>query len=49
MTEIILASKSKVRKEILDNHNINSKVEASKSIKNSKLEVYYKLATNACL
>ena len=29
MTDIILASKSKVRKEILDNHNINSKVEAS--------------------
>ena len=29
MTNIILASKSKVRKEILDNHNINSKVEAS--------------------
>ena len=29
MPNIILASKSKVRKEILDNHNINSKVEAS--------------------
>tara|TARA_A100001015_G_scaffold106575_1_gene118315 strand:+ start:102 stop:686 length:585 start_codon:yes stop_codon:yes gene_type:complete len=29
MTNIILASKSKVRKEILDNHNINSEVEAS--------------------
>ena len=29
MTDIILASKSKVRKEILDNHNIDSKVEAS--------------------
>ena len=29
MSNIILASKSKVRKEILDNHNINSKVEAS--------------------
>ena len=29
MPDIILASKSKVRKEILDNHNINSKVEAS--------------------
>ena len=29
MTDIILASKSKVRKEILDNHNINSKVKAS--------------------
>ena len=29
MTDIILASKSKVRKEILDNHKINSKVEVS--------------------
>ena len=29
MPNIILASKSKVRKEILDNHKINSKVEAS--------------------
>ena len=29
MTDIILASKSKVRKEILDNHSINSKVEIS--------------------
>ena len=29
MSNIILASKSKIRKEILDNHNINSKVEAS--------------------
>ena len=29
MPNIILASKSKVRKEILDNHNINTKVEAS--------------------
>ncbi len=29
MPDIILASKSKVRKKILDNHNINSKVEAS--------------------
>ena len=29
MPNIILASKSKVRKEILDNHKINIKVEAS--------------------
>ena len=29
MPNIILASKSKVRKEILDNHNINNKVEVS--------------------
>ena len=29
MTDIILASKSKVRKEILDDHKINSKVEIS--------------------
>ena len=29
MTDIILASKSKVRKEILDNHKINSKVKIS--------------------
>ena len=29
MTDIILASKSKVRKEILDNHNINNRVEVS--------------------
>ena len=29
MTDIILASKSKVRKEILENHKINSKVEVS--------------------
>ena len=29
MPDIILASKSKVRKEILDNHNINNKVEVS--------------------
>ena len=29
MLEIILASKSKVRKEILDNHNINNRVEVS--------------------
>ncbi len=29
MTDIILASKSKVRKEILDSHSINSKVEIS--------------------
>ena len=29
MPNIILASKSKVRKEILDNHNINNWVEAS--------------------
>ncbi|MDC3157724.1 Maf family nucleotide pyrophosphatase [Candidatus Pelagibacter sp.] len=42
MPNIILASKSKVRKEILDNHNINSKVEASNvdedSIKESLLK-----------
>ena len=29
MPDIILASKSKVRKEILDTHNINTKVEVS--------------------
>ena len=29
MLEIILASKSKVRKEILDNNNIKNRVEAS--------------------
>ena len=29
LSKIILASKSKVRKEILDNHKINSKVEVS--------------------
>jgi len=29
MPDIILASKSKVRKEILDNHNINNRVEVS--------------------
>ena len=29
MVEIILASKSKVRKEILDNHNIKTNVEVS--------------------
>ena len=29
MLEIILASKSKVRKEILDNHSINCHVQAS--------------------
>ena len=29
MPNIILASKSKVRKEILDNHKINNRVEVS--------------------
>ena len=42
MTDIILASKSKVRKEILDYHKINSKVEVSNvdedSIKESLLK-----------
>ena len=43
MVEIILASKSKVRKEILDKHNIVSQVEQSNVdedvIKESLLEV----------
>ena len=42
MPNIILASKSKVRKKILDNHNINNRVEVSNvdedPIKESLLE-----------
>ena len=48
MLNIILASKSKVRKEILDNHNIKTNVEVSnvdeEPIKESLLNYIYNFA-----